>query len=100
VADADSTALDEFDVKTETFNWDSLVDDIETNAELSTSLDKDEIEVNSDPALHMFRFEGKAIDTKIVVCPHCRNRYLRLAMETHQLERHSTLVEEEAEQPE
>ncbi len=39
---------------------------------------------------------GQDMDTKIVVCPQCRNRYLKMAFKTHQLERHSTTVEAEA----
>ena len=39
---------------------------------------------------------GHDMDTKIVVCPQCRNRYLKMAFKTQQLEQHSATVEAEA----
>ena len=99
VVNNDLTTIVEFDIKQNIFNWDTLVDNIKTNTDLLTGLENDEVKVNRDPALYMFQFEGNTINTKNVVYLHCRNCYLKLLMEIHQLKQHLTLVEEEVEQP-
>ncbi len=77
-------------------DWDALIDAVQTDAILTDKLSKDEVEVNRNPALHMFEFEGQKLNTKISICPECKRRYLGLAFETHRHKIHSATIVEEA----
>ena len=77
-------------------DWDTLVEGVESEMTFEAEYNKDEIAINSNPALHMFAFEGKKLDTKIVICPECKKRYLNIAFKTHTHEIHPATVVEEA----
>ena len=66
------------------------------NKPLSKELTADEKAINSNPALHCFQFEGETMNTKVVICPDCRKRYLDLAFKRHYHEIHSATIVKEA----